>query len=409
MKRMSAWALCAGLILGACGPEADGRAAADIDLTPPVLLAAACTAPGSAEMRFSEPVTLVAGSFASDPPLSLSRAQPEGDCLLLDTGVQTPGAPYLVELTVADARGNTAAIVVPLYGFNADVPSLLINELTVRGSSTHPDIVELRLESAGDMGGVVLCNGTAGSWTDRIVFPAFRVEAGDFVLAHFKPEGLPEEVDETTSKTLSGGLDASATAYDFWVRGASGLNGNNGVLSVYSRIGGGVLDAILYSNRTSASDTEYAGFGSAETMARAFEIAEAGGWSAEGEAVRPEDGVNPGAVHEHAIHLPQAWNRHRHASGLVHRADARGHLRRREQAGGVCALRQAAALPGRSPVRLDPGAPASSPGRVASGCRRPRASGPTPSWIGRGPPRPDTPRRVGNRPRKVRPLPIRSP
>ena len=41
------------------------------------------------------------------------------------------------------------------------------------------------------------------------------------------------------------------------------------------------------------SDTEYAGFGSAETMARAFEIAEAGGWSGEGEAVRPEDGVNP--------------------------------------------------------------------------------------------------------------------
>jgi hypothetical protein len=196
MKGLRVGTVCAGVILWACGPEADGRAAAEIDLTPPVLLAAACSGPGSAEMRFSEPVTLVAGSFASDPPLELSAARPEGDRLLLDTGAQTPGGLYLVELTVADARGNTAALVVPLYGFNPDVPALLINELTVRGSSTHPDIVELRLASAGDMGGLVLYNGTAGSWTDRIVFPAFRVEAGDFVLAHFKPEGVPEEVDD---------------------------------------------------------------------------------------------------------------------------------------------------------------------------------------------------------------------
>jgi hypothetical protein len=143
------------------------------------------------------------------------------------------------------------------------------------------------------MAGLVLVNGTPASWTSRLVFPPFRVEGGDFVLAHFKPQGIAAEVDETLDRTLSAGLDSSDAAYDLWVPGAAGLNGNNGVISLYSRIGGPVLDAILYSNRTSASDVEYLGFGTAETMERAMEIAASGGWVCDGETVRPEDAVSP--------------------------------------------------------------------------------------------------------------------
>jgi len=287
-----AWTLAMALAFAGCSAEVDSRGTSDIDLTPPALLGATATSPGGAEIRFSEPVTLVEGSFTSDPPLELSGARPQGDCIVLDLSPQIPGSRYLLELTVADASGNTAHVLFALYGFNPEVPAVLINELTVRGSAAHPDIVELRVESAGNMGGLVLCNGTANNWTSRVVFPAFRVEPGEFVLAHFKPEGLPAEINETTDKTLSGGLDASATAYDFWVPEATGLNGNNGVVSLHERIGGAVLDAILYSNRTSSSDTDYGGFGTAETMERAEEIVGVGGWVVDG-TVRPEDAVNP--------------------------------------------------------------------------------------------------------------------
>jgi hypothetical protein len=169
----------------------------------------------------------------------------------------------------------------------------LINEFTTQGSDTHPDLVELFAAGGGSMAGLVLYQGTAGSWDDRLVFPAFAVRAGEFVLVHFKPQGLPEERDEAGDPALSGGLDASASAYDFWVPGGTGLSGNNGVLSLYDRPGGELQDAVLYSNRSSASDALYRGFGSAATLARAEELASQGGWIAAEERIRPEDAVNP--------------------------------------------------------------------------------------------------------------------
>lgn len=290
---MKTRALVAAGLLAASGCGVEGRSAPEPDLTPPALLGAAAVGPRCAEVRFSEAVTLVAGSFACDPPLELAGSRAEADAVILETGLQTPGVRYVMELAVEDSRGNAAHVLAALYGFNPDVPAVQINELTVRGSATHPDLVELRAESAGDMGGLAIFDGTAGSWTSRVVFPSFRVEAGEFLLVHFKPEGIAAEVDEPGDRTRSGGLDASAAAYDFWVPEGAGLNGNNGVVALYSRIGGPFLDAILYSNRTSASDSTYGGFGTAETLARAMEVTATGGWLCEGEAVLPEDAVNP--------------------------------------------------------------------------------------------------------------------
>ncbi len=290
---MNTRALFLAGVLAASGCREDGGSGPEPDLTPPVLLGAAALGPRAAEVRFSEAVSLVAGSFASDPPLTLRGCSSEANAIILETGLQTPGTRYVLELAVEDSRSNSAHVLAVLYGFNPEVPAVLINELTVRGSATHPDLVELRVASSGDMGGLTVLDGTAGSWTSRIVLPSFRVEAGDFLLLHFKPEGIAAEIDETGDRTLSGGLDASATAYDFWVPDAAGLNGNNGVVSLYARIGGPLLDAILYSNRTSASDAAFAGFGTAQTMERAMEVTASGGWLSEGATVRPEDAVNP--------------------------------------------------------------------------------------------------------------------
>jgi hypothetical protein len=280
-----------GAGLGGCVAGGEGRVVPD--LTPPAVLSSAATAPGSVEIGFSEPVTLVAGSFLCSPPLELTAWHTAAEKLVLEVGPQVPGERYLLELTVEDGPGNGATIIAPIYGYNPEVPAVLVNELTVRGSSTHPDIVELRVGSRGNMGGLVLYDGTPGSWTTRLVFPALAVEAGDFLLAHFKPEGIPAEVDESADRAASGGLDASVAAWDFWVTGSTGLNGNNGVIALYARIGGPVLDAILYSNRTLTSDTTYGGFGTAETQARATEIVRAGGWRAGGATVTPEDAASP--------------------------------------------------------------------------------------------------------------------
>jgi len=198
-----------------------------------------------------------------------------------------------MEAVVRDEYGNTLTFVAAFYGYNPSVPRMVINELTVRGSTTHPDMVEIKALTDGNMGGVVLYQGTPSSFTDRLVFPGLEIRAGEFVVVHFKPQGLPEETDEITDPGVSGGLDATPEAYDFWVPDGSGISGNNGVVSLYVCPGGPLVDGVLYSNRTSDSDTRYAGFGTRAVLERARELVDDQGWLIDGEAVRPEDAMNP--------------------------------------------------------------------------------------------------------------------
>ena len=55
---------------------------------------------------------------------------------------------------------------------------------------------------------------------------------------------------------------------------------------------------MLYSNRTSQSDSRYRGFGSAEILAQAEELVRDGGWKAAGQPRRcPEDARQPRGIH----------------------------------------------------------------------------------------------------------------
>lgn len=263
------------------------------DIVPPVLESAGLDATGALKMSFDEPVTVVGGSLLLDPPMPPPDVRASGTSLLLLVQDQVRGAEYRLELTVEDAAGNSTALITRFYGFNPEVPRLLLNELTPRGSGDHPDLVEIRVLSDGDLAGVALFQGTASDWVDRIVFPACRVRSGEYILVHFRPEGTPDERDETGPRDGSAGADSSPTALDFWVRGGQGLGGNNGVVALYDRPGGNILDGIVYSNRASDSDSAYGGFGSASMLARARELVEQRGWIAATGVVRPEDAVNP--------------------------------------------------------------------------------------------------------------------
>ena len=148
---------------------------------------------------------------------------------------------------------------------------------------------------------------------------------------HFKPSGDPGEVDETLDMAGSAGLDASPSAFDFWVPGGDGLGGNNGVLSLYERPGGAMLDGVLYSNRTSESDELYGGFGTADTLFRARELVSDGGWKIAGEQRRPRGRCQSRGEHGHPLDLQVIGQRgHGQRRRLAHRAHARIDVRDRQ-------------------------------------------------------------------------------
>jgi hypothetical protein len=279
--------------LTCCGPIPNPDIAGARDLRPPAILSVRTIGPAEVEILFDEDAAVLPDTVRIQPGLTLVDAGVKAARVLLEVGTQEPGCPYTLQAVAEDSSGNGLSFIADFYGFNPRIPGIVINELTPRGSAAHPDLVELRVLSDGDMGGVTLYQGTAGAFKDRLIFPAFPVSAGDFILVHFKPAGDPTELDETRDKGSSGGVDASDSAFDFWIRGGTGIGGNNGVLSLYRRPGGEILDGVLYSNGVTSPERQYGGFGTAQAQEWAEGLAADGGWKTAGPRVAPEDAVNP--------------------------------------------------------------------------------------------------------------------
>jgi hypothetical protein len=285
----------AGAFAVGCGPIPNPEGGAPPDLRPPSVLSVGTIGPHEVEIVFDEEARLRREELSFQPELAVGGVFESAGRVVLNVDGQEPGALYTMRAVAEDARGNSVSFLADFYGFNPLVPALLLNELTPRGSSDHPDLLECRVLEDGDMGGVVLYQGTPGGYQNRLIFPSFAVRAGDFILVHFKPSGDPAEKDETLDKTASGGIDASENAFDFWIRDGTGLSGNNGVLSLYERPGGPILDGVLYSNGVTSPDRQYRGFGTAQALSWAEGLVADLGWKTAGEVVAPEDGVNPDA------------------------------------------------------------------------------------------------------------------
>ncbi|MBN2442389.1 MAG: hypothetical protein JXJ04_13630 [Spirochaetales bacterium] len=276
-----------------CGAFQNPEQNTDIDLSPPVFKHLIPTSRETILLTFNEPTFISTSYITIKPDLAVTEIIESGNDVRLSVSSQTPGIEYTLTATCMDENENSLQFLVTFYGYNPDIPELIINEFITKGSSTHPDLMEIKVIEEGNMGGITCYQGTYSDWESRLIFPSFTVRKGDFILVHFKPLGTADEIDETDASDISGGLDASPEAYDFWVPGGSGISGNNGVLTIYDYPGGTIIDGVLYSNRTSGSDDTYMGFGSRKVMEQAGELESAGEWIPRGSKIRPEDGINP--------------------------------------------------------------------------------------------------------------------
>ena len=216
---------------------------------------------------------------------------PRGNTILVSFAeAQKIAENYVMRLKVKDKAGNSLSFLYKFSGWNPRVPRILINELTPRGSKTRPDAVELLVMSDGSIGGVVFTIGTEENAKGEFVFPLVDVKSGDFIVMHTKPQGIPEEVNETAGIDVSRGLLATDTARDFWMPEAPGLPGNNGAAVLYSRRRGKVLDAVIWSSRADNPDEEHLGW-TRESFQWASALAASGAWQSSGEAVLPSEAV----------------------------------------------------------------------------------------------------------------------
>lgn len=292
--------------LTACGTDAPTMPAILTgDLEPPYVAAWEIIDPATVELTFSEPVdvyhALILPAEDADAIWAAQHAAGEARSgAAAEHDVQTvvrvhaarpmdPGVRYLVDAIVSDGVGNMSTFTMPIWGPNDAVPPIWINEVVCEGSGQRTDWVELAVGADGNVGGVTLYDGTPGAWDDRIILPPIDVVAGDFIVIHFKPEGIPEEVNETTDRTASGGSNATMAGWDLWVAEGDGLPNSTGALSLALNPHGPIVDALLWSTRTADPLDARRGFSTAEQLAQFEEVAAAGVWPIAGSVITPDD------------------------------------------------------------------------------------------------------------------------
>lgn len=173
---------------------------------------------------------------------------------------------------VADSGGNTLWFSAGCWGRNDRIPMLLINEFTTKGSKNNPDQVELLALSAGNLAGITLYDGIGPFFDSECILSTCDVAQGDYIVITYGEEIPP------------------ASELEFY-GGPTGLGANNGVLTLCEFPEGPIIDAVLYSNRTSSSDSTYGGFGTKKVQERAALLAESGHWLPNDPLI-PEAGID---------------------------------------------------------------------------------------------------------------------
>ena len=293
---IAAVVMAIGIVTGGCARMPEFPFGSTADISPPVIVGIRLAEPCVLRVEFDEEVVVVPDSVSWSDAIGSDGVAVSAIAKSVDfrfESAPSPSEEHYVEAQVRDESRNHLRFAARFHGLNELLPAMVINEFTTQGSKTHPDLVEIRVLTAGNTAGACLFEGTSGDWSQRIVLPSIDVAPGDYIVVHFKPEGISAEVDETIRMDESGGIDATETAWDLWVPDGTGLSGNNGVISLYENPLGGLVDAVLYSNRTSESDERYRGFGSTRLRDQADEIVGEEHWIATGTLVAPEDAVNP--------------------------------------------------------------------------------------------------------------------
>ena len=275
-----------------CGPQSKLPDMIQGDWVPPMLSTVDARAARVIALEFDKPVRLL--EAAIDPPVEIAETRWHENALELQGKDDfLASEKYWIDARVEDEAGNISSVLVSVYGLNEHLPEIRINEFVCEGSRAHPDWVELKVLSDGNIAGLGLYEGGPNIWDNHKVFPALEVRTGDYIVVHFKPEVIPEEVDETTDPAESGGLDVHPEAWDFWVRGGDGIPNTTGAVTLTEFPGGPVIDAVLYTTKRYDPDDEKRGFGLKSQLEIFEDVVTAGGWEIAGDFVIPEDGLDP--------------------------------------------------------------------------------------------------------------------
>jgi hypothetical protein len=250
--------LCLGLL--ACSPRPAELLLPLGDIRPPSVLDAGQTDAQNYSILFDEEILPVMASFAFSPAGITATPSAEGPLLRVGLDPEAePGRACSLFGEVKDSAGNSTRFLFDFVGYNPVPARLRLNEVqpgkNTSASNFHRDYVELLVQEEGNLGGIQL------QWASTVklasyTFPPCYVKAGELIVLHCSPEGIPQEKDECDDDLgLSEGVDANSRGRDFWAS-SGGIPDATGVIILRNRTSGPVEDGLFFAEEEKAGEVD---------------------------------------------------------------------------------------------------------------------------------------------------------
>lgn len=221
-------------------------------------------------LSFDRPVTIVEMKLEEE---SLEVTSAESKLFTIRLPHTIPyGREYRLRFTCRDRKsGNLSRISVPIMGINTNQAKVLMTEISVKGTDTSPDRVELTVLEGGSTGSITITDGILGVCGFSFTLPDIRVSKGDVIVVHMSAPHKGESVIRIGNRRIFN-IDAD--------RRLSFLSTSGAVL-LYSHTNGKgkLIDAMLYRKSDAVSSD---GWGNEKTRETAMSLAERGEWTGRG-------------------------------------------------------------------------------------------------------------------------------
>lgn len=267
------------------------------DIIPPHIVSITTQSQFSIAIEFNEPVLSTFSKVIISDNIQIDSMQNHTNSrILVHTDTQLLASQqYTITIYAKDTEGNSVLAIEYIYGYNNNIPSILINEFTCEGTKTNPDKVELIVLSSGNISGLALQQGGNNTYSKQVVFPDIQVEKGDFIVVHWAADPQEPLTHETTHKNESTHRHAYSDVWDFFADEHNrGISNTNGSLSLIVLSDKSILDGVVYSVKNNDLSHKYKGFGSSKSYTWAQELLAAHAWiSQDTNILLPDDTVNP--------------------------------------------------------------------------------------------------------------------
>ncbi|GHV82348.1 hypothetical protein AGMMS49991_09060 [Spirochaetia bacterium] len=288
--RSLAMPLAAALCLCACSCSTGSALQQILGLSAeaPVFLDCKAVSPTEIIFRFSLPVKVTSLHF--DPAAAVGSITNGAEVSVVLDAPMTGGERITADILVEDTGGNTLNVLVPFRARNDDMPSLVINEIRTEYSKPKVEFVEMKILSAGNLGGMRMFLAGNAQSDPFYEFPPAKVAAGEYIVIHLRtldPNSVDETGDNLRLTLLTSDNEAQITARDFWIPGSKKHLSKKAGTVFFLDQDDTVLDAVMFSENPDPwwQDEKYA-------QAADF-LREQGAWLAGDEGIPgPADAVS---------------------------------------------------------------------------------------------------------------------